>query len=168
VIKEAGRVVAIDENCLWVETIQSSTCSSCSAQKGCGQGMVAKWTGKTVQIPVLLEGRSPEQFSLHDEIELGIPENVVVAGSLFVYLTPLFGLVVGALALQWWLASELTAIIGAVLGFGLGALVVRWHSFRHKYDRRVQPVILDGQEPLQWSTASEGRCTTGPTPSVKG
>jgi len=128
--------------------------------------MVAKWTGKTVQIPVLLEGRSPEQFSLHDEIELGIPENVVVAGSLFVYLTPLVGLVVGALTLQWWLASELAAIVGAVLGFGLGALIVRWHSFRHRYNRRVQPVILDDQEPLLWSAASEGRCTTGPTPDM--
>jgi len=129
--------------------------------------MVAKWTGKTVQIPVLLEGRSPEQFSVDDEIELGIPENVVVAGSLFVYLTPLFGLVVGALTLQWWLASELAAIVGAVLGFGLGALIVRWHSFKQQYNRRVQPVILDDQEPLLWSEASEGRCTTGPTPDVE-
>jgi len=128
--------------------------------------MVAKWTGKTVQIPVLLNGRSPNQFSVHDEIELGIPENVVVAGSLFVYLTPLLGLVVGALTLQWWLGSELAAIAGAVSGLGLGALVVRWHSFKHKYDPRVQPVILDDQEPLTWSPASGGRCTTGPTPQT--
>jgi len=129
--------------------------------------MVAKWTGKTVQIPVLLDGRSPDEFSVDDEIELGIPENVVVAGSLFVYLTPLSGLVTGALTLQWWLGSELAAIAGAILGFGLGALIVRWHSFKHRYDRRVQPVILDGQEPVMWSAASEGRCTTGPVPSVK-
>ena len=165
-IKEAGRVVALDEHCLWVETVQSSTCSSCSAQKGCGQGMVAKWTGKAVQIPVLLNGRSPDQFSIHDEIELGIPENVVVAGSLFVYLTPLFGLVAGALVLQWWLGSEAAAMAGAVLGFSFGALMVRLHSFKHRYDPRVQPVILDGEQPLQWSAASEGRCTTGPTPSM--
>lgn len=161
-IKEVGRVAALDEHCLWVETVQSSTCSSCSAQKGCGQGMVAKWTGKTVRIPVLLDGRSPDQFAVGDEIELGIPENVVVAGSLFVYLTPLLGLVIGALVLQWWQGSEVAAMVGAVLGFFFGALVVRLHSFKHRYDSRVQPVILDGQEPLQWSAASGGRCTTGP------
>lgn len=162
-IKETGRVVAVDEHCLWVETVQSSTCNSCSAQKGCGQGMVSKWTGKTVQIPVLLEGRSPAQFSVHDEIELGIPESVVVAGSLFVYMTPLLGLVAGALVFQWLLSSELASIGGSVLGLGLGALIVRWHSFKHKYDPRVQPVILDGQEPLVWSPMSGERCTTGPT-----
>lgn len=157
-----GRIVAIDKGRLWVETIQSSTCNSCSAQKGCGQGALSKWTGKTVRIPVLLEGRSPTQYSLHDEIEVGVPENVVAGGSLFVYLTPLVFLVLGALALQWCFASELASILGALIGLVVGGFLVRWHSDANQFDARLQPVIIDGVEPLLWSPASEGRCTSGP------
>jgi sigma-E factor negative regulatory protein RseC len=162
VIKETGRIVAIDSDCLWVETIQGSTCGNCSAQKGCGQSMVAKWSGKTVHIPVLLGGRSPDSFSLHEDIEIGIPEHVIVRGSLFVYLCPLFCMVAGMLLAEWLLGSELVAIVGAVAGLLLGGLVVRGHSNRHRLDHRVQPVIIDNQEPLQWSSQSGGRCTTGP------
>jgi len=150
VITESGRVVAVEDNCLWVETIQRSTCESCSAQKGCGQSLVAKWDGKTSFIRVLLDGRSPSGFQLHDKVMVGIPERVVANGSLLVYMTPLLSMML-ALALGHWLQlGELGSICVAVLGFLVGGALVRIHSYQQRNDSRVQPVLLDGEQALQW------------------
>ena len=41
-IEEPGRVVAVEEGAVWVQTLRKSTCSSCSANAGCGQGLLDK------------------------------------------------------------------------------------------------------------------------------
>ncbi len=150
-ITETGRIVAIEDDCLWVETVQKSTCQSCAAEKGCGQSLVSKWGGQTSFIRVLLEGREPEDYRLHDLVSVGIPEEVVAKGSLFVYLTPLLGLVVAALAGNAWALSEGAVMLLSLCGFGGGALAVRYHSFYFRNDRRVQPVLLDDTTPVLWS-----------------
>ena len=40
-IIESGRVVAIEESGVWVETIRSSACGSCAARSGCGHRTLA-------------------------------------------------------------------------------------------------------------------------------
>lgn len=150
-ITETGRIVAIDQECLWVETIQRSTCESCSAEKGCGQSLVAKWGGKTSFIRVLLEGREPSAYQIHDEVVIGIPEAVVANGSLFVYLTPLVAMMLAVFMAEWVGLAEGGVIGAAILGLLLGGAGVRWHSYRYRNDRRMQPVLMDGLEPLQWS-----------------
>jgi len=142
-ITETGRVVAVEDDGLWVETIQRSTCNSCAAEKGCGQSLVAKWGGHTSYLRVLLDGRSPEGFHVNDEVKIGIQEDVVVKGSLFVYLVPLLLLVLGAWLGQNWLFSEGAAIGGALLGLLAGAGLVKWHAKATRNDRRLQPVLLD-------------------------
>ncbi|WP_439133852.1 SoxR reducing system RseC family protein [Pseudomaricurvus sp.] len=150
-ITETGRIVAIDKQCLWVETIQRSTCESCSAEKGCGQSLVAKWGGKTSFIRVLLEGRDPSVYQLHDEITVGIPEAVVANGSLLVYLTPLVAMMAAVFFAEFAGLPEVGVIGLAALGLLLGGGAVRWHSYRYRNDRRVQPVLMDDVEPVQWS-----------------
>ena len=63
-ILETGRIVAIEPEGVWVETIQKSACGSCKAEKGCGQSLINKWDGHTAYIWVLLEGRNPENYQL--------------------------------------------------------------------------------------------------------
>lgn len=154
-ITEIGRIVAIDQECLWVETIQRSTCQSCSAEKGCGQSLVAKWGGKTSFIRVLLEGRDSTRYQLHDEVTIGIPDAVVANGSLLVYMTPLLAMVAALFAADGLGLPEGGVIALALLGLVAGGLLVRWHSYCHRNDRRVQPILLDGVEPVSWAPAGE-------------
>ncbi|NIB43313.1 transcriptional regulator [Pseudomaricurvus alkylphenolicus] len=151
-ITESGRIVAIENDCLWVETIQRSTCESCAAEKGCGQSLVSKWGGRTSFIRVLLQGRDCSHYALHDEVTVGIPEDVVAAGSILVYLTPLLTLLLGAGCGHWLGLAEPGVIFLAVLGLALGGGLVRWHSFVHRDDERMQPVLLDGTEAVRWQS----------------
>lgn len=149
-ITETGRVVAVEQDCVWVETIQASTCDSCSAQKGCGQSLVAKWDGNTSFIRVLLQGRDPANYHLHDTITVGIPERVVANGSLLVYLTPLLAMMAALMVGQWLQVGEGISILLALTGLVAGGLLVRFHSALHRDDDSVQPVIVDDMKPVQW------------------
>ncbi len=152
-IAETGRVVAVEPNGLWVETIQRSTCGSCAAQKGCGQSLLARLAGHSSYLWILLEGRDPARYRLGDEIQLGIPENVVVKGSLFVYLLPLLFMIVGSGFADYWFASEGLSVLGAFLGLVLGGLLVRWRAQRTRFDPRLQPVLLDQYQPSSQADA---------------
>ena len=142
-IKETGRVVAIEADCLWVETIRQSTCNSCSAQKGCGHGMLNKVApGRLNHMRVLLRDQPASNFAIDDEVEVSIPEQVLVTGAMLVYLLPLITLVLGTLlASQLW-QGDLAAFLGAVGGFIVGLGVVKYHAAINHNNMDLQPVVL--------------------------
>jgi sigma-E factor negative regulatory protein RseC len=145
-ILEKGRIVAVESDSLWVETIQRSTCNSCSAEPGCGQSLMAKLSGHSSYLRVLLEGRDAAHYHLGDEIQIGVPEDVVATGSLLVYLTPLFTMLLGSGLAHQLFANEGGTILAAFLGLCAGGLLVRWQAYRTRNDRRLQPVLVDEQE----------------------
>src|SRR5690606_39918510 len=142
-ILEKGRVVAVESDSLWVETIQRSTCNSCSAEPGCGQSMMAKLSGHSSYLRVLLQGRDATQYHLGDEIEIGVPEAVVANGSLVVYLTPLLIRLMGGGFAHRLFNNEAITILLAFTGLGLGGWLVRWQAYRTRVDGRLQPVVGD-------------------------
>ncbi len=148
-ILETGRVVAIEAEGLWVETIQKSTCNSCRAEPGCGQAMLTRLGGQpTSYLWVLLQGREPSNYHLGDEVQIGVPEEVIAKGSLFVYMLPLLGLLSGAgLAHHLW-SHEAVTFVGAILGLLLGGVLVRWRAHQTRFDPRLQPVLVDDYKAL--------------------
>ncbi|MDP4651079.1 MAG: SoxR reducing system RseC family protein, partial [Haliea sp.] len=134
----------LEANSLWVETIRRSTCGVCAAQKGCGHGLLNRVRdGQRGLVRVL-----PGEFALsdcrvNDEVQIGIPDDVIVRGSLVVYMLPLFSLLGGALLASRLVpeASDVAAAVGMVVGFAVGVLLVRWHAWRHRDDVRLQPVL---------------------------
>lgn len=148
-ILETGRIVAIEPRGLWVETIQRSACGSCQAQKGCGHSALAKFGASASRLWVLLEGRDVNCFSLGDEVQIGVPEEVIAGGSLFVYILPLLTMIAAMLvAHSSQLSDGLTAIC-ALLGLLVGAAIVRWCSHLIRFDSRLQPVLVDAQTSVQ-------------------
>lgn len=149
-IIESGRIVSIEPEGLWVETIQKTTCGSCKAEKGCGQKLLNQWDGHTSYIWVLLEGRESKSYQLGDEIQIGIPEEVIAKGSLLVYMVPVLALVAATTIAHSLLSNELITTISGLAGLLLGGLIVRWHSWRNRYNRDMQPVLVDDRRPLHF------------------
>lgn len=128
-ITETGRVVGIEDKALWVETIRRSTCGSCAAQKGCGQGLMNKATdGRRNQLRVLLGSQSADAFHLDDEVEISIPERALITGAMMVYLLPLLSMIAGMALASQYASSDGVAAVGALLGFVLGMVLVRLHA----------------------------------------
>ena len=149
-ITEVARVISVEADCLWVETIQRSTCDACAAQKGCGQSLVVKWGGQASFLRVLLEGRHQDQFNAGEQVTIGVPEDVISKGAMFVYLLPLMtmlGMTFFATAMNF---TEIMVIANALLGFSVGGVGVRWHSHIYRDDARIQPVLVDAETSLKW------------------
>ena len=140
-IVETGTVVAIESDSLWVETIQKTACEACAAQRGCGTRVLSKLTGKTNRIRVLLDRHSVDAITVGQDVDIAIPENVIVKGSLLVYLLPVVCAVSGA-----WMAGsagDTGSMLGAICGLLAGGLVVNLHSKKTRNDLRTNPVLFD-------------------------
>lgn len=149
-LTETARVVAVETESLWVETIRRSTCGTCAAQKGCGHGLLNTVTdGKRSYIRVLPGKLRTAECRVDDQVLISIPEEVILRGSLIAYVLPLICMMTGAagaagiMPAQQDIAAALGALAGLVLGFGL----VRWHGVSHRHDPGFQPVLLKVLQP---------------------
>jgi sigma-E factor negative regulatory protein RseC len=141
-LEETGTVVRIEPNALWVETLTQSACGACHARSGCGQHTLGKVMATTSTVRALLQGVSSTEFSLHQKVRIGIPEDVVVKGALIAYLTPLLLMLLIAVLAEALSGSEAASIVGGILGLVAGGAIVRHHAHRTRNDPRLQPVVL--------------------------
>lgn len=143
---ETGTVVAVEPDGLWVETIRQSTCGSCAAQQGCGHGIIQRISDGRRSFIRVLPGRVDlAQCAVNDQVRISIPEEVILRGSMVVYLFPLVCMLAGA-ALAAGLAvgsQDLMAALGAAGGFALGIAGVRLHAWRHRQDQKLQPTLVE-------------------------
>ena len=92
---------------------------------------------------MVVDSSDHRQFGVGDQVTIGIPEDVIAAGSLFIYLLPLMFMLVGTfLAHQQQLGDGLSAVY-ALVGLLIGAVIVRLRSHQLRFDKRLQPVLVD-------------------------
>jgi sigma-E factor negative regulatory protein RseC len=143
-LTETGRVVALEADGLWVETIRRSTCGTCAAQKGCGHGLLNRISdGRRGYVRVLPGDHAIENYRIDDQVLISIPEEVILRGSFIVYILPLITMLLGASAAVNWLtgSGDLLALLGAAGGLAVGFALVRWHGTSHREDPNNQPVL---------------------------
>ncbi len=140
---ERGRIVAIEQDAYWVETINASSCGSCTAQKACGQGLLAAYfEGRPNHLRVLMGEPETRNFTLHDEIEFDVADRVLLSSAFLVYTLPLIGMLLVAAACDATWQHPAAAPLGALTGFLLGLLPARVVNVLARDDRRLQPVVL--------------------------
>lgn len=139
-IEEPGRVVALEPGAVWVETSRKSTCSGCSASKGCGQGLMDR-----LGVPErrgLIRALSDLHLQVGDSVVVGIGEDALLRGAVLVYLLPLLMLFAAALLVAQFGVAEPWVILAGLAGFLGGWLVVRWRSRCMAADPGLQPVVV--------------------------
>jgi sigma-E factor negative regulatory protein RseC len=135
------RVARVEGDRAWVESNRASACEQCSSGAGCGTRLFASVFGaKPVQIAV------PNSLGVRvgELAILGLPEQLMVLGSLRLYLLPLLGLMLGAIlgaALDEWLAVGFAELWSILLGL-LGLILVPWVWAKARPDALVQAAVL--------------------------
>lgn len=115
-LEEKGIVVALDGTKVSVQTQIKTTCSSCSAQDGCGTGTIAKALSPKANIIVL---QSELNLNVGDTLVLGVEEGLVVKSALYVYILPIIGFILFAIVaeLLYQPTSRPEELLQAVLAF---------------------------------------------------
>jgi len=144
-LTETGRVVGIESDGIWIETIRRSTCGTCSAQKGCGHGLLNRISeGKRGYVRALPGDQSVGDYKVDDQVLISIPEEVILRGSFIAYILPLLSMLAGAMAATYFFTGQpdVLAVVGAAGGLAVGFALVRWHGIYHRQDPAFQPVLL--------------------------
>ena len=139
-IEEPGWVVSLEVGAVWVTTSRKSTCSSCSANAGCGQGLLDKLAISSQRGTV--RALTDLNLAVGDQVVIGLREDALVRASLQVYVLPLLGLFLGAMAADRLALGEPLTIAGGFLGFAAAGLWLRWHSRQQQANTALQPVVL--------------------------
>jgi len=142
---ETGQVVAIEPDCLWVETLSRSTCASCQTKQICGQSALAKWGAVPARSRVSLAGKDVTHVKLGDRVTIGIPEDVIARGSILIYLLPLVIMIIAAYLAQGQHWGDLFVALSALLGLATGALIVKFWSKQLNFQTRLQPIWVDAK-----------------------
>ncbi|PID41900.1 MAG: hypothetical protein CSB48_12835 [Proteobacteria bacterium] len=155
-LKESGKVIAVDGEYAWVRVTRRSACDGCQASATCGQKTLSAMLGSKaadVRLKAALD------CAVGDEVVIGIPENSLVRLSVITYFMPLLFMILLAclgafIASSFTLSADLVALVEAetlkelisVL-FGLGGLVagfalVRKYSSTLEKEDSCQPKLL--------------------------
>jgi len=153
-IEESGRVVALEDDVAWIEMQRKAVCDTCSVNKGCGTGVLAKAIGnKRFRIPV----ENTVNARVGDDVVVGIGDDMLIKSSFAVYIIPLLMLFAGAWlgegAAQYMALSgtEGLSVICGIAGLAAGFIWLRHFTAKIGKDSRYQPLLLrriDGQDEL--------------------
>ncbi|MCW2106828.1 UNVERIFIED_ORG: sigma-E factor negative regulatory protein RseC [Rahnella aquatilis] len=138
-MKEWATVVSWKDGIATLRCETQAGCSSCHSRSGCSARVLNELGPQTehnLQVSV------KEPLAPGQKVELGIPEGSLLRSALLVYMTPLFGVIAGGGALQALLKADVYAVIGAVLGGGLGFLIAKALAAKVDGKAGYQPVIL--------------------------
>lgn len=135
-------VVHVQGNEALVEAKGGGGCGNCDSEKGCGSGKLSQ-----------MFCSKPRQFKVHneadarvgDEVQITLPDGVLLRSSIIMYVMPLALLLSGGMLGSHW-ASDTTsrdiyASIGSLLGLIGGFLLARWISKRQLVAAVARPII---------------------------
>lgn len=122
-ITETGKVVAVSGERIWVQTIRTSACESCSARNGCGQRALAGVSGGRANQVLVTNSLGAK---VGDEVTVAIEESALLGASLLVYALPLLLMVLGTLSgHQLSGGHDAAAMFGAAVGMVVGFMIAR-------------------------------------------
>lgn len=138
---EQGRVVAVERDSLWIETLSTSSCSGCRLRQGCGQGLLNRYGAeRRNHLRVLPGDYSVADFAVNDQVEIGLPDGTLLSTAAIVYMVPLLALLAGVILGSR--GGDGPAVLGAALGLGLGFGLVRWYSHHRRNDPDLQARVI--------------------------
>lgn len=140
---ERARVVAVEAEACWVETVAQPGCGACASGQGCGGGVIGRLLGERrhhlrVALPASVRP------AVDDVVEIAVREHSVLRASVLAYLLPLAGIVTGAVAGERLApagGSDAWSMAAAAAGFLIAVLAARVLA-RRSGAAVAEPVLL--------------------------
>lgn len=135
-------VIKLEGNEALVESTQGGGCGHCDSENGCGSGKLSQLFGSR---PRCFRVRNDANAQVGSEVQVNLPEGVLLRSALLMYILPLALLLCGGALAGQMAADELSAdkyaIAGGALGLLLGFILARWLSLHQRGLAVAQPVI---------------------------
>lgn len=133
-IEESGQVIAVEGDCIVVQTQPRSTCSSCHVSTSCGTSVLSRWFGQRSN---QLRVRNDLQLRVGERVVIGIQESALLKASLVAYLVPMLAMVAAAAIAGSQGAGDGAVALWSMAGLGIGLLM----GAKHRHGS-YQPALL--------------------------
>lgn len=149
-IEQTAVVIRLEGQFALVEAQRQSSCGQCNAKKGCGTGILENSLGRRA---MQLKAINQCDAQPGDEVVVAVPEKGFVKSAFFTYLLPLLLMLLGAVfaqqvsILKGWANQDLSALLGAVVGFGLALLLLKRYSRNLEKSVQLQPIVIRKSKP---------------------
>ena len=122
-----ARVIQVHGDDVFVQPLGGGGCGHCSSEGGCGSGRLSKMFCSDK--PRSFQVRNEVHAKVGDEVQISLPEGVLLRGAIKMYVLPLI-LLFGGSFLGVSLAGEAAlldvyAVAGAVVGLVFGFVVAK-------------------------------------------
>lgn len=140
-LTEQGIVVDTKDGTAWVQTQTKTSCNSCKVNSSCGTGIISKAFGERSFITPM---KNSLKAQAKDQVEVGIPDDLVVKSSLLVYMLPLSSMLIALIGMRIVVPdfSEQWQILAALAGLLLGFFAVKRISEKISKNNQLEPVLL--------------------------
>lgn len=122
-----------------LEIERKTACGLCGQTRGCGNSI---WGKLFAHQSTAFKAQNRINAKVGDSVIVGINEKALLKSAMLLYLLPLATMLIGAILAKQFIATELSAMLGAAAGLGLGFLWVKGHTMSNAYFKLQQPVIL--------------------------
>ena len=143
-IEQSAEIVEIGADSIWIKSPRQTSCGSCAAQSSCGQNLWSRFfEGRQHPIEVQIDSDKYSDLKIGNQVVIGVPESIVVNGSLLVYIMPLITMLVAVVAGQFVFGqSDSITIFCAAIGLVVGFLLMRTEANKNSNNPDLQPVLL--------------------------
>ncbi|GAB3489275.1 SoxR reducing system RseC family protein [Marinomonas epiphytica] len=138
-IEESGKVLATERGFAQVETIRTSSCNACRARHACGHHAIAQVSSSN---RMLMTAIDPLNVQVGQKVVIGVPEDTLLQASIWMYLVPLLGLILGAVFPALWQGSTLSAVMLSIVGFVAGIWLAKRKSEKERNNPDFYPKVL--------------------------
>jgi sigma-E factor negative regulatory protein RseC len=143
-IEETARVVAIENDQLLLEAETRAACNACAARQGCGTSVLSRWVGRKF---TRFQATNTVNARVGDEVVVGLAEEAMLRGSVFVYLLPLLAMIGFALLADGLISTDtasrdLLVLVSALGGFALMLFISRRLLSTNSNRSKLTPVVL--------------------------
>ncbi|MFZ5579966.1 MAG: SoxR reducing system RseC family protein [Pseudomonadota bacterium] len=121
-LEARGRVVAIEEGGVWVESVRQSACGACASKGHCGTALFGDALTGQGRFDRIL-ARDDVGVGVGEDVIVGLPEEGMLRASLMLYGLPLLGLIGGMLLARRW--GEGVTLLAGVLGLVASLMLMR-------------------------------------------
>jgi sigma-E factor negative regulatory protein RseC len=128
-IEQQAKVIACDDNTVWLEAERQSTCSQCQLKQGCGTGLLANHVGKRFS---RIAVNKTFDVTIGQQVRLAIPEQSLLQGTFVMYIMPLVLMFLFATAVQFLNFNEIVEIFAGISGLLVGFYWARLRLVNNK------------------------------------
>lgn len=126
-IEEQAVITSKTDQQVTFEVERTAPCGICGQTRGCGNATWGKLLGHQ-QLSVKADNTI--NANVGDHVIVGLEEKVILNAAFYLYVVPLLGLFIGAIAANYFFVEELFVMLGAALGLLAGFAVVKRYLSR--------------------------------------